>query len=751
MGRVRPKMEKGECMKLSQIGKIALPLALAGTLVAGVPLEALACTQVWIPDAYTADQGVWYFGRSEDYSSRYFKIFGVEQAHPKGFLYYSAENGVDSSFKWNAEKPTYRYTFVRDNHKEWSNQPNAYSEAGINEKGVSCSATLTTAYNDQAKAADPSVKSGIGEYDYASVILGQSATAREGVELIGRIIDEKGSCGRDQLIISDNKESWLFCVLSGHQWVAYQLPEDGVSVNPNMSNLRVDLDIRPTSENDPTPVVGKNILCSKDIIKMPKEARAGSFLVLNENGTINVPETYGKADSGNSRYIQGRHFFDAMNGLDYEAADGAVTKLTKPTQFFKPGRSNYTVKDGLNFFAYRGEGTDVDSNVTSVTAIGSQRTTETNFFEIRRGMDPEIATIQWEGLAPGEFNVEIPTYSALLTSVNHRYGDVYMDDAHEGQKNKGVDAALQAGSWDQYLPYVMMDLNTLGDANRAKVAPGLRAYLDAVQNDLIAQHKQVDATMQKTPKAERQALANKAADVAAEQTWAKCEKVLQEVRAYLKGDQAKPFQASDYNAATKGLVTPLAYASSVIPATPDKPVTPAATSIAKAKVSTAKSKYTYTGKALKPKVTVKVAGKTLKANTDYTMSYKANKNVGKATITVTGKGSYTGKVTKTFKIVPKKTGVSKLVKGKKSFTVKWKKQKAQATGYQIRFSTKKSMKSAKVKTVKSAKTTSLKVSKLKGNKKYYVQMRTYKKVKVGGKTTTYYSDWSKAKAVKTRK
>ena len=239
--------------------------------------------------------------------------------------------------------------------------------------------------------------------------------------------------------------------------------------------------------------------------------------------------------------------------------------------------------------------------------------------------------------------------------------------------------------------------------------------------------------------------------MAAEQTWAKCEKVLQEVRAYLKGDQAKPFQASDYNAATKGLVTPLAYASSVIPATPDKPVTPAATSIAKAKVSTAKSKYTYTGKALKPKVTVKVAGKTLKANTDYTMSYKANKNVGKATITVTGKGSYTGKVTKTFKIVPKKTGVSKLVKGKKSFTVKWKKQKAQATGYQIRFSTKKSMKSAKVKTVKSAKTTSLKVSKLKGNKKYYVQMRTYKKVKVGGKTTTYYSDWSKAKAVKTRK
>ena len=65
----------------------------------------------------------------------------------------------------------------------------AYSEAGINERGVSCSATLSTSYNDDAKAADPTTKhahkanpevknTGIGEYSYAGVILGESATAR---------------------------------------------------------------------------------------------------------------------------------------------------------------------------------------------------------------------------------------------------------------------------------------------------------------------------------------------------------------------------------------------------------------------------------------------------------------------------------------------------------------------------------------------------------------------------------------------
>ncbi|WP_304598054.1 fibronectin type III domain-containing protein [Adlercreutzia caecimuris] len=99
--------------------------------------------------------------------------------------------------------------------------------------------------------------------------------------------------------------------------------------------------------------------------------------------------------------------------------------------------------------------------------------------------------------------------------------------------------------------------------------------------------------------------------------------------------------------------------------------------------------------------------------------------------------------------------MKKLKKAKRGFTVTWKKpSKAalkQTAGYQVRWSLKKSMKSAKTKTVKASssagKKCTLKVSKLKGGKKYYVQVRTYKKA--SGKT--YYSSWSKAKAVKTKK
>lgn len=166
----------------------------------------------------------------------------------------------------------------------------------------------------------------------------------------------------------------------------------------------------------------------------------------------------------------------------------------------------------------------------------------------------------------------------------------------------------------------------------------------------------------------------------------------------------------------------------------------------------------WTGKAQKCAVpTVKIDGKTLRNGTDFTYTCKAGKAVGSYKVTITGKGDYVGTKSATFKIVPRGTSVSKLSKGKKAFAVKWKKpSKAalkQTTGYQIRWSTSKKFtaKTTKSKTVKTAsaagKRCQLKVAKLKAGKRYYVQVRTYKKV---GKVT-YYSAWSKAKAVVTKK
>ena len=80
-------------------------------------------------------------------------------------------------------------------------------------------------------------------------------------------------------------------------------------------------------------------------------------------------------------------------------------------------------------------------------------------------------------------------------------------------------------------------------------------------------------------------------------------------------------------------------------------ITATKTSISGAIIHGPNSSYTYTGKAIAPAVTVELNGKYLTKDTDYTVSYKNNVNVGTATITVTGKGNYKDTATKTFKIV----------------------------------------------------------------------------------------------------
>ena len=82
-----------------------------------------------------------------------------------------------------------------------------------------------------------------------------------------------------------------------------------------------------------------------------------------------------------------------------------------------------------------------------------------------------------------------------------------------------------------------------------------------------------------------------------------------------------------------------------------------------------------------------------------------------------------------------------------AFAAKWKKQSVQTTGYQLQYSLSSKFKKAKTVTVKGPKKLYRTVKKLKGGKRYYVRVRTYKTV--SGKK--YVSAWSKKRAVKTKR
>ena len=177
-------------------------------------------------------------------------------------------------------------------------------------------------------------------------------------------------------------------------------------------------------------------------------------------------------------------------------------------------------------------------------------------------------------------------------------------------------------------------------------------------------------------------------------------------------------------------------------ATP-KPVQPVKTVSTKFTVKT--KNVTYNGKAQKPAVNVYAGNKKISSKY-YSVSYKNNKNVGYGTVVVKGKGSY-AKYSgfTTFKINLKKVSLSSVKAQKKKMVVYWKKTGGNQ-GYQVQYSTSKRF-SSNVKTVRlSAGKKSVTIKNIPAKKRYYVRIRSYKKV--GNKI--WYTGWSKAKNIRTK-
>ena len=288
-----------------------------------------------------------------------------------------------------------------------------------------------------------------------------------------------------------------------------KLTDDVASVNPNISNLNFQVNLDDA----------ENCLHSEGIQTMPEEKGFAKYF---EDGQFDIAQTYGASINNTgmgswARYIQGRQYFGAplAEGTDYEivkdedennATLGAMVHEMQPL-FFQPGKSNWNTFELIRAFGNRGENVPgLNANTDGVSCIGSDRNSEANLFQIRKGYDPEVATIQWEMLSCAEFSVAIPLYSALITEVSPYFSDQNVSLDHSKQTN-----VVYNEEPENSINYVLMDINTLCFKNRAQLATGTRAYLDALQNELIEQNKDVDAAMlAETSPEGRTALANKA-------------------------------------------------------------------------------------------------------------------------------------------------------------------------------------------------------------------------------------------------
>lgn len=311
--------------------KVLITTAIVSGALAAIT-TADACSGFIIGKALTAD-GSFLYGRTEDYPYKQGDGNTTRQhTHNKNFIvnpakdYKEGEVFTDQStgFTYPRNAHEYKYTSVSDDSRD--TPEGVFDEHGFNEYGVSMTATLSATPRKDILAVDPLVENGIAEAGMTTTILPKIKTAREGVELLAKIIDEKGSAEGNNIIFADKNELWYMEIYSGHQYVAFKYPADKFSVMPNTYFLgAIDLDNADT------------VVHSKGIVETAK--KAGSYT--EQDGKMHLALSYAPVLHERNRSRQ-------YAGIKLLNPESKVTYSDKFYEFLQDTpRRNYTAMDGI--------------------------------------------------------------------------------------------------------------------------------------------------------------------------------------------------------------------------------------------------------------------------------------------------------------------------------------------------------------------------------------------------------------------
>lgn len=294
------------------------------------PFQAVsACTGFIIGKDLTTD-GSTLYGRTEDLEPNHNKNFVVRERkyNKAGDKFVDETNG----FGFDLPAVSYKYTAVPDVTPEQG----VFDEAGFNEEGVSISATVSASANDDIQKVDPYVKDGIAESALTSVVLPHVKTAKEGVELLAKIVREKGAAEGNIVTIADKTGVWYMEILSGHQYAAIKFPDDKYAVFPNTFFLG------SVDKNDT-----ENTILSADLEKIAQDA--GTYKEIN--GSFHVAQSYNPplAEADRSRVWSGIKALDPNADVQY---DDEYFELMHSTS------DKLSLRDAMNLQRNRLEGTD---------------------------------------------------------------------------------------------------------------------------------------------------------------------------------------------------------------------------------------------------------------------------------------------------------------------------------------------------------------------------------------------------------
>ena len=381
-----------------------------------LPVQAVqACCGFIIGRQLTKD-GTTLFGRTEDYP--YYPNGGK---HNKNYVVVDAKNYKEgdqledesNGFTYPHAASEMKYTATYDSARgDGSN--GAFGEHGFNEAGVSMTATVTAIPNKKVLKTDPLTENGIPEAAMLDVVLPRVKSAREGVELLAKVIEEKGSAEGNVVVFADQNETWYMEILSGHQYVAVKVPEDKYAVFANTYYLgHVDL-------NDT-----ENVIASKDVEKVAKES--GNYKT-DKDGNFHIAKSYGPekyAEGDRSRTYAGITLLDPDSKVTYE--DDEYELFRSPTD---PNKK-YTLEDAFALQRNRFEhlnGRFVPDDQIGVKkqgdngsndtvrkdqykyALGNENVIDAHVYQINPNLPKSFGGTVWLGMGPSRNTPYVPFY-----------------------------------------------------------------------------------------------------------------------------------------------------------------------------------------------------------------------------------------------------------------------------------------------------------------------------------------------------
>jgi len=278
----------------------------------------------------------------------------------------------------------------------WSEMPGMlFSDSYINEWGVSIASDNCPSREDRPEITD----GGIG-YMLRRLAAERAKTAREGVLLAGRLVEQFGyiDSGRTY-IICDPEEGWLFCVVNGKHWLAQRVGDNEVAMIANTYTIRrVDL-----SDRD-------NFLSSDDIIEY---ARSRGWYDPQKDGPFDFAAVYANPGAASHPSNLNRQ----RTGLNYISAAPVAAGRTLP--FSVVPRQQVSVAMLMQVLRHDNEGKAIDPSVPPVVPDEGicricSGATQTSFVaQLRANMPLDIGIVYWVCLASPGTSFYIPFHFGI--------------------------------------------------------------------------------------------------------------------------------------------------------------------------------------------------------------------------------------------------------------------------------------------------------------------------------------------------